>query len=354
MAIPFDKFTVDNGAIRDLAELLFDTIFNDPDIEMVVTSETGVVNGKKLGRLRSMGHVGTSGGGCKPTYVKPEVTGVEKEWNLGKYQIPLELCYEDLENTLAKYGMNEGTAIGNLVDTPYWNEVLMPLLEQAIVNMFWRIVWFGDKDAKNISDSGIITDGVNLKLFNMCDGLFKQLRAITAANPGQLTTIAANAAATYQAQKEAIRQPGVAIGIIDEMLSDCDSRIFDDKDAAIFMNSGLYKALRNDVKNMQNLHLEVTQVASGIQLSSYDDHPIIVLDVWDRLIKEFENDGTKLNAPYRALISTPNNLFVGTSDTKRVADLDITFDTTDRMNYIYAESKIGTLVGEDALIHLAM
>lgn len=354
MAIPFDKFTVDNGAIRDLAELLFDTIFNDPDIEMVVTSETGVVNGKKLGRLRSMGHVGTAGGGCKPTYVKPEVTGVEKEWNLGKYQIPLELCYEDLENTLAKYGMNEGTPIGNLVDTPYWNEVLMPLLEQAIVNMFWRIVWFADKDAKNISDSGIITDGVNLKLFNMCDGLFKQLRAITAANPGQLTTIAANAAATYQAQKEAIRKPGVAIGIIDEMLSDCDSRIFDDKDAAIFMNSGLYKALRNDVKNMQNLHLEVTQVASGIQLSSYDGHPIIVLDVWDRLIKEFENDGTKLNAPYRALISTPNNLFVGTSDKKRVADLDITFDTKDRMNYIYAESKIGTLVGEDALIHLAM
>lgn len=354
MAIPFDKFTVDNGAIRDLAELLFDTLFNDPDIELVVTSETGVTNGKKLGRLRSMGHVGTSGGGCKPTYVKPEVTGVEKEWNLGKYQIPLELCYEELENTLAKYGMNEGTAIGNLIDTPYWDKVLMPLLEEAIVNMFWRIVFFGDKDAKNISDGGIITDGVNLKLFNMCDGLFKQFRAITAANPGQLTTIAANAEATYQAQKDAIRKPGVAIGIIDEMLSDCDSRIFDDKDAAIFMNNSLYKALRNDVKKVQNLQLEVTQIASGIQLSSYDGHPIIVLDVWDRLIKEFENDGTKLNAPFRALISTPNNLFVGTSDTKRVADLDITFDTKDRMNYIYAESKIGTLVGEDALIHLAM
>lgn len=354
MAIPFSQFTVDNGAIKDLAELLFDTLFNDPDIEMVVTSETGVTNGKKLGRLRSMGHVGKSGGGCKPKYEKPEITGVEKEWDLGTYSIPLELCYKDLENTVAKYGMNTGTAIGNLIDTPYWDKVLMPLLERAIVDMFWRVVWLGDKDAKNITDSGIITDGVDIKLFNMCDGLFKQLKAITAANPGQLTTIAANSASTYQAQKDAIRQPGVAIGIIDEMLSDCDSRIFDDKDAAIFMNSGLYKALRNDVKKVQNLQLQVEQIASGIQLSEYDGHPVIVLDVWDRLFKEFENDGTKINAPYRALISTPNNLFVGTEDTKRVADLDITFDDVDRMNYIYAESKIGTLVGEDALIHLAM
>ena len=354
MAIPFSQFTVDNGAIRDLSELLFDTLFNDPDIELVVSAETGVVNGKKLGRLRSMGAVGNAGGGCKPTYKKPEITGVEKTWELGSYQIPLEICYADLENTLAQYGMNAGTQIGNLIDTPYWTQVLMPLLERSIVDMFWRIVWLGDKDAKNISDGGIITNEKDLTLLNMCDGLFKQLKAITSANAGQFTKIAANAETTYQAQKDAIRKEGVAIGIIDEMLSDCDSRIFDDKDAAIYMNSGLYKALRNDVKKVQNLQLQVEQVASGIQLSEYDGHPIIVLDIWDRLIKEYENDGTKLNAPYRALISTPNNLFVGTDDTKRVADLDVTFDDVDRKNYIFAQSKIGTLVGEDALIHLAM
>lgn len=354
MAIPFDKFTVDNGAIRDLRELLHDTMYNDPDIELVVSSETGVVNGKKLGRVHSIGDVGKNRSGCNPTYEKPVVIGTEKSWALGPWQIAEELCYAELENTLAKYGMNSGTEIGDLQNTPYWDHVLMPLLEKAIIEMFWRIVWFGDTDAKNITDSGIITDGVNIELFNMCDGLFKQLKAISADNPGQFTKIAANEETTYIKQKEAIRVPGVAIGIVDDMLSDCDSRIFDDSQAAIYMTNNLFKALRNDVKKVQNLHLEVEQIASGIKLSEYDGHSIIVLDVWDRLIKKFENDGTKLNAPYRALISTPNNLFVGTDDTQRVADLDVTFDKKNRMNYIFAQSNIGTLVGEDALTHLAM
>lgn len=354
MAIPFDKFTVDNGAIRDLRELLHDTMYNDPDIELVVSSETGVVNGKKLGRIHSIGDVGKNRSGCKPTYEKPVVIGTEKSWALGPWQIAEELCYAELENTLAKYGMNSGTEIGDLQNTPYWDHVLMPLLEKAIIEMFWRIVWFGDTDAKNIADSGIITDGVNIELFNMCDGLFKQLKAISADNPGQFTKIAANEETTYIKQKEAIRVPGVAIGIVDDMLSDCDSRIFDDTQAAIYMTNSLFKALRNDVKKVQNLHLEVEQIASGIKLSEYDGHSIIVLDVWDRLIKKFENDGTKLNAPYRALISTPNNLFVGTEDTQRVADLDVTFDKKDRMNYIFAQSNIGAVVGEDALTHLAM
>lgn len=354
MAIPFDKFTVDNGAIRDLRELLHDTMYNDTDIELVVSSETGVVNGKKLGRVHSIGDVGKNRSGCKPTYEKPVVIGTEKSWALGPWQIAEELCYAELENTLAKYGMNSGTEIGDLQNTPYWDHVLMPLLEKAIIEMFWRIVWFGDTDAKNIADSGIITDGVNIELFNMCDGLFKQLKAISADNPGQFTKIAANEETTYIKQKEAIRVPGVAIGIVDDMLSDCDSRIFDDTQAAIYMTNSLFKALRNDVKKVQNLHLEVEQIASGIKLSEYDGHSIIVLDVWDRLIKKFENDGTKLNAPYRALISTPNNLFVGTEDTQRVADLDVTFDKKDRMNYIFAQSNIGALVGEDALTHLAM
>lgn len=354
MSIPFSQFTVDNGSVRDLRELLFETLFNDPDIELVVTSETGVTNGKKLGRLHSMGDVGKNRSGCKPTYEKPVITGVEKTWDLGPWQIPIEICYDELENTVAKYGMNSGTAIGNLIDTPYWDHVLMPLLQNAIVEMFWRIVWFGDKNAKNITDGGIITNNVSLELFTMCDGLFKQLKGIASANAGQFTTIAANEETTYAKQKAAIRVPGVAIGIFDDMLSDCDSRIFDDKQAAIYTTNSLFKALRNDVKKVQNLQLEVTQITSGISMSEYDGHPLIILDVWDRHIKKFENDGTKLNAPYRALISTPNNLFVGTDDKQRVADLSVHFDDTDRMNYIFAQSNIGTLVGEDALTHLAM
>ena len=64
----FSQFTVDNGAIRDLGELLFLTVFNDPEIERVVTISAGVYNGHKLGYIDDMGDVGKNKSGCSPNY----------------------------------------------------------------------------------------------------------------------------------------------------------------------------------------------------------------------------------------------------------------------------------------------
>ena len=45
----FAGFTVDNGAIKDLRELLFATLYKDPDLNITATPVTGVINGQKLG-----------------------------------------------------------------------------------------------------------------------------------------------------------------------------------------------------------------------------------------------------------------------------------------------------------------
>lgn len=359
--INFKDFTVDNGAIQDLSELLFLSTFKDPDLEVVCTTETGVYDGKKLGYIDSLGDVGKNASGCSPTYENINVTGIEKTWSLGDYQIPLKICYEDLENTIAKHSLNAGTEESEVIGTVYWNDIVIPLLTRAMNEMIWRIAWFGDTAAKNIEDSGLLTDGINTNLFTMTDGFWKRLRAITTANSHQLTTIAANVAknsdttpkVTYETQKQAIRQDGVAIGIVDAMLSDADSRIFDKPDHAIYMTNSLFKALRNDVKRLHNLQLELNHVTSGIQLSSYDGHPVVVLDIWDRMIKKYEDNGTSLNCPHRALVTSASNLFMGTPDNDVIANLDITFDHVTRLNHIYAASKIGTLIGEDDLVQVA-
>ena len=61
----------------------------------------------------SLGDVGKNASGCSPTYENINVTGIEKTWELGDYQIPLKICYEDLENTIAKYSLNTGTGGGD-------------------------------------------------------------------------------------------------------------------------------------------------------------------------------------------------------------------------------------------------
>ena len=358
----FSQFTVDNGAIRDLGELLFLTVFNDPEIERVLTISTGVYNGQKLGYIDDMGDVGKNKSGCSPTYDSVNITGIEKTWALGPWQIAKHICYTELENTIAKYSLNTGTQIAYLPDTPYWNDILVPLLQRAMVEMFWRIAWFGDTAAANFvpaqgetpASGGLLTPGVDASLFTMTDGLWKRLRAITAANSHQLTEIAANAKTTYAEQKSALRTNGYAIGIVDDMLSDADSRIFDKPDHAIMMTNSLFKALRSDVKRLHNLQLEVEHVSSGIHLSRYDGHDIIVLDIWDRMIKKYEDNGASLNCPHRAILTSPQNLFAGTTDKDLVADLSVTFNDETRYNNIFAQSNIGTLVGEDALVQVAM
>ena len=353
--INWNQFTVDNGAITDLRELLFLTVYDDPDIDLTIKNETGVTNGKKLGYIDSMGDVGEARSGCDPQYSKVNVTGIQKEWELGDWEIAKEICYDELENTIAEDSLNTGTDRAYLQDTPYWDQVLMPLLEKAMKEMFWRIVWFGDKDAKNIADGGILKAGINPKLFNMCDGLWKRLQAIIAANPNQHTEIAANAATTYLDQKNGILVPGTAITIFDTLLADADSRIFDKPGSAIFCTNSMFKALRTDlVERYGKTTMPFENVATGITLSEYDGRTIIALDIWDRLIKKFEDTGTALNCPHRAIVCSPDNLFVGTNDKDKIASLSVHFNDKDRKNYIYAASKIGTLVGEDELVQVAI
>ena len=74
--INWNQFTVDNGAISDLRELMFLTTFQDADIDRMVTNRTGVKNGKKLGFINDMGEVGLNGSGCHPTYGSIIITGI--------------------------------------------------------------------------------------------------------------------------------------------------------------------------------------------------------------------------------------------------------------------------------------
>lgn len=361
--IDFSKFTVGNGALTDLRELMFLTLYRDPVIEQLITTKTGVKNGDVLDYINGMGDVGVDASGCNPTYSNIDITGIEKKWDLGSWQIAKHVCYTDLEGTLGEIALNAGTEITYLEDTPYW-DLLIKLLKQAITEMFWRIIFFGDKDAKNIADGGVLTAGVDKKLFTMCDGLWKRFTSIVAANSKQQTSISANVATekvsstdtvTYNAQKNAIRQEGYAIKLIDTLLSDADSRIFDQPNASIYMTSSLFKALRSDVvAHYTKATMPWEQVSAGVHVSEYDGVRVVVLDIWDRLIKKFEDTGTALNNPHRAVVCSPSNLFVGTNDKSHIATLRTSFNDETQYNNIFATSKIDTLVGEDALVQVAI
>ena len=350
--IDFSAFTLNNQGVTDLNKVLFTTAFTESNLFDICTPQTGVVDGQKLDYVDNMGEVGVAGRGCDPTYTSVAIKGLEKAWALGDWSIPKKICYSTLENTIAKWSLNTGTDRDDLTSTDFWDKIMLPLLDKALTDFYWRSSWFGDTAAKNIANSGVITAGVDVNLFKMCDGLWKRLFAIAGANAAQRTPIAANAEATTADQKSAIKTQGVALAIFDNILSDADSRIAANGGVLMVTNS-LYQAFRRDYAQAYKDTIPFMEVAEGVSLPHYDGVPVKPVMEWDNLITKYENSGTKLNNPHRAVFSAKENLFVGTSAKDTFADFDVTFDKVSRNNYMYAASNVGTLVGEDDLVQVA-
>ena len=347
------SLTPDNGAVKSLRDLLIMTNFLDENLERFFTLRQNVHNGDKLGWVGEMNDIGWAGSGCNPTYKDPNINFAEKEWSIGDWQIPLKWCYEDLENTIAEYCLKTGTDIGDLTSTEYMDYIVMPALDLAIKHMMWRFIWFGDTDAANVTSSGQITDGVDVELFKTTDGFWKQLFAIGTANASQKTAIAANSQTTTATQFSALKTAGVAIGIFDSLLESADPRIASMDGAGIFCTKSLADALTRDLKNEYKLILTWEQIFKGLDVTEYNGVPIYRVSIWDRFIQKYQNDGTKLNLPHRAVFGSPSQLLVGTPANQLISDLDIWFERKERVNYLYSTGKLGCLIGEDNLFQIA-
>lgn len=347
------SLTPDNGAIKSLKDLLIMTNFLDEELERFFTLRQNVHNGDKLGWVGEMDDIGWDGSGCNPNYKNTKVNFAEKEWAIGDWQIPLKWCYTDLINTIAEYCLKTGTEIGDLTSTEYMDDIVMPALDLAVKHMMWRFIWFGDKEAQNVTSSGQITDGVDVNLFKTTNGFWKQLFAIGTANAGQKTAIAANEQTTTALQFSKLRETGVTIGIFDNLLENADSRIASLDGAGIFCTKSLADALVRDLKTEYKLILEWEQIFKGLDVTEYNGVPIYRVSIWDRFIQKYQNNGTKLNLPHRAVFGSPKQLFVGTPANQLISDLDIWFDRKDRVNYLYSTGKLGCLIGEDYLFQIA-
>lgn len=356
------QLTKDNGAIRDLRDLLVMEVFQMPAFEQFFTTVANAQQGEKLGWLGQMENIGWAADKtCNPIYRKLAQDFAEKEWDLGRWSVPAEWCADDFMGTIAEYALKQGTDIADLTGTDIMDVVIYPALQDAFFKMYHRIVWFGDKSANNVGSGGNISAGVDKTLFTMTDGLWKRLFAVAAANAGQRTTIEANTESSASAQKSSLYAEGAAIAIFEDIIMNADSRIAGLPNAAIYCTDSLAKALSRDLMKVYKQQLSWQQVESGVEgatlngvrTTEFEGFKILSMDMWDRMILEFENNGTKLNLPHRAFYGSPSQLLVGTPANQIMSDISIFYDQKSRTVHEYAEGRLGTLIGQDELFHIA-
>lgn len=342
------QLTNDNHAIKNLRDLMVMTNFTDESMEQFFTFRQNVAQGQKLGWVGEMSEIGWEGAPCNPEYRTPTITAAEKQWDLGAWSVPLKWCYEEFLNTMAEYALKTGTDIHDLTGTDIMDVLIAPALEEAYRRMFWRFIWFGDKN----TSEGDITAGMDVELFKPTDGLFKQLFAIGAANPAQRVTIAANSEASMAAQMSAIKAPGVAIGVFESLIENADPRIASMDGAGLYVTKSLADALTKDLKREYKDRLEWEQIFGGVKVTEFDGVKIYAISIWDRMIQRYQNNGVTLNLPHRAVFGTPKQMFVGSPAGSIISDFELWFNQDERVVKTYSAGRLGTLIGEDNLFQL--
>ena len=346
-----ENLTINPENIRDLRELiLVSNEFKNIADYMRVDQ---VRNGDPVGLIGDLNDVGNAGSGCDPEYAAAGIENSQLRWELGDWQIPLKICYTDMEGTAAEYAFKNGTPIGDLNGTDIMTYVVYPALDRALKKMWWRLSWFGDPNADEITNGGVLTNGTDITLFTAMTGFWQQLFTICTNDASKLTAVTANSGATYAAQKAALLTTGYAMGLLDQLIFDADPRITQSPDAVLFVSQSIANALTLDLKYSMQYIMPWEELFSGIKVSTYNGIRIVALSEWDNIINTYENDGTAWNLPYRAVLTTAPNLRIGVTTDGLVNDLDVWFEKKERRMYIYGTGKIGTMVVNPELVQVA-
>lgn len=339
----FTGLTPKNGAVRELAELIFLEITQDDQLGELVTFMLGQENGAKLGFVGKPGLLGKAGEGCNPVYDKNLVETSEKAWAFKEWIIAEAICYKDLEGTVAEHYAANGTDVADLTDTEYMNTIVRPLLEQAITDLMIRFIFFGDVDAL-----GTLKEGVDAEHFNLIDGIWKQLFQGVAAGKTVRVPVAANEAATINAQYEAMKAPGAATGVLNELIIKTPMKLRKLADRRFITTQAFADMLALDIQsNNKGSDLQWETIFAGIQRTTYQGITYLAVPQFDEIIQEYLKNQTNAGAydkPFRVIYTSKGNLRAGSKSKERVANLSVTFDDVTRQNYIYASDTIDAKV----------
>ena len=325
--LQMSDFTFCGEVIRALNELIFDATIKSPALDSVHQIWTGAVTDKEVGFIGKGGILGVPSNGCTPNPQTWNINTRKVKWTPKRWEFLLAACWTDLENTAAVYSLKTGKDVSDFSDSDYM-AIVIQVLGDSLLDMMWRFTWFADTDAKNVTDSGLITDGVDTDHFTLIDGLWKQIYAqIGGTGASQRTaTITENAATTYAAQA---LNPENVIGYLQKVVMNAPLTLRRQTDKELLVTQSVYDAyqIALEGKGLSELY---RNMVDGQPSLMYNGIPVQPLPVWDEMIAEYENTGTKLHDPHRILFTTKSTLAIGVDSEDSYQDFNVWYDRDSR------------------------
>lgn len=349
-------FSQSKEDIKGINEALKEEAFAKPSLTEFHSIVEGIIVDKQmviLGRLNGL--VGAGSGGCNPASATNTFGGTEKTWSPKMISDRLTQCYTDLEDRFTAWGLNAGIKKADLTNTDFAMFVV-ELVADALNECVLRNAWFGDVDADNVSGGGVITNGTNLAYFNKIDGLWKQAFEIVALDPSRLTAGfgGKNGQATFALQKFDTTDTTnkVATNTLYNLTTDADERLTAKADAVIVATKSVFDQYKRELI-FSNVAFTTERLEGGLEMVNIDGIKVISFSLWDRIIKAYQNDGTKAYLPHRAILLSVANTQVGTETVGELSEVSVIFDPVKKENHFDFAFKLDAKFGIDYEIQVA-
>lgn len=327
--IDISLMTVNPEEAKDLGKAIIEEAFVNGVLSDDHEIETGVAYDMQIPFIGSMADSLKLSSGCTPN----AGTGIslsEKFWTPKNYDSRWEHCAADL-NSLFKLFAKAQKMNPDFYDRIASQEmgVIYAMIERMLNDSLPTKVWFSDVAADVISNGGVFTNGTDVDLFNVIDGLFKQIFAEIGTGDENYIEITENGGISYAAQ--ALPQDAT-LGYLTQAVNAADSRLLDDPMATFYITRSMADNYRDTLrsKTLGAGFLEVTE--NGKTTLIFDGYPLKVKSGWDRTIKSVQNNGTKWNLPHRFVFTTKENLPVATLSQDDLSTLDSFYDQYRKAN----------------------
>ena len=277
--IDITELTVNPQEATEISQLIIEREFINSPLSEVHVMETGILYKQQIPFAGKISNSLKKAAGCTPN-VGSGVEMTEKFWNPEIFSTRFIHCADDL-NKLFKLFKKAQRINPDFYDKIGSQElgVIYALIEQMLRENLSPIAWFSDKIASTFEDSdgsNTFTDGTDITLWNVIDGIFKQIfsEISSSTNPQFYVAISENAGANYAAQALAVDK---AYDTFTAMVNKADSRLLEDPNAMILATRSMTDNYKNTLreKNLGAGFLEV--VENGRPRLLFDGIPVITM-----------------------------------------------------------------------------
>jgi hypothetical protein len=307
---------------------------------------TGIQMKTQIPFLGLLGDVGKKSVGCTPSTSTETVPTTEKFADPELIDYRLIHC-QNLIPQLFKMWKKAAKAANTWEEASEVVDFISDKGIEATLQAILRLGLFGDKLAENVTDGGSITDGVDVTLLTPINGIFQQIFADATL---VRYTIDENVAATKVAQLALA--PDAALQAMRYMYNNIDPRVFDVPGLKFQMTRSLWNNWKDFLED-KSLIFQLDQTENSSSKGTYRGFDIEVRNDWDRNILKYNDQGTTLLYPHRAIFTPIGNIPIITTDEESMKKVDSFYDKVTKSWYLDAAWYLDAKLLQESMIAVA-